>query len=257
MTTAAPPLKGKVALVTGAAGGIGGGIVTALAKLGADIAALDRVEDGLATILPPLRALGVNAEPFCIDLADRAQAIAAVGEVVARMGRVDILVNNAAIGSTNDDIVNVTDEEWDATLAINLTAPFLLSRAAARQMIAQGQGGRIIHISSSSAFRSRFVPTAYAAAKGGLGPLMRSMAGTLGAHDILVNTVVPGLTLTPRSRALMGATDSSVVPEGPLATLNRRLGEPEDIGEMVAFLCLPASRHVTGQFMHVSGGAVV
>lgn len=251
------PLAGKVALVTGASKGIGHAISLTLARHGATIAALARSEGDLAALCAQLEASGTHCAAFPATLADPAATAAVVPAVVARFGRLDILVNNAAKGS----IVTFLDEtldDWTEILATNLVAPYILSKAAGMQMIEQGFGGRIVNISSSSAYRATDMSAAYGSSKGGLAVLTKASAGALGRHDINVNGVVPGLTRTPMAEKYLAEHgEEYLMRDSSMANLLGRVGEPEDVANVVAFLCLPESRHITGQMIHVSGGVVV
>lgn len=249
-------LAGAVAIVTGAASGIGRRTALMLAAHGATVALVDISTEGLATVGNEIARQGGRAEAFVCDLGDRARTAALVDDVVARLGRVDILINSAGVGSATT-LLDATVEQWDEQYAINLLAPFLLMQAAGRQMIAQGDGGRIVNLSSSSAFRAH-AGCAYAAMKSAVAVLARTAAADLGAHGITVNAIAPGLTRTPMvtGAGLMDAVDQ-LVQQGPLANLTRRVSEAEDIAATILFLCLPAARQITAQVIHVSAGAVV
>jgi NAD(P)-dependent dehydrogenase (short-subunit alcohol dehydrogenase family) len=252
------PLADRVALVTGATSGIGRATALMLAELGADIAFTYRTSETAGELLAalgsaPCRQHGVKAE-----LASVADVAAVVPDVVRTLGRVDILVNAAGI-TDYAELLDQTVEQWDRVHAVNGRAPFLLTQDAARAMIAQGDGGRIVNVSSSSAFRAEFAPPAYVSSKGGLNALTRSAAGALGRHGINVNAIVPGITATPMVTATF-ATDGAVeqaLREGPLRNLVQRISQPEDVAVVIAFLCRPESRQITGQLIHVNGGSIV
>jgi NAD(P)-dependent dehydrogenase (short-subunit alcohol dehydrogenase family) len=250
------PLQGQVAVVTGGASGIGRATVLALAELGAAIAVLDRVADAAHTASKEAEQLGVKARAFEIDLADTGAIDGVVDAVLAEFGRIDILVNSAGV-STTDSIVDFTDESFDRTFAINLKAPFALTRAVAPQMIERGEGGRIVSLSSSASARATAAPCVYAATKSGINGFTRSVAADLGMHGINVNAVAPGVTKTPMTEALTQVGYDQVVTTGPLANLLQRPSEPEDVANVIAFLCLPDSRQITGQVIHTSAGLVV
>jgi NAD(P)-dependent dehydrogenase (short-subunit alcohol dehydrogenase family) len=249
-------LAGAVAIVTGAASGIGRRTALMLASHGAAMALVDISAEGLATVANEIAQRGGKAEAFPCDLADRVKASALVDTVVERLGRVDILINSAGVGSATS-LLDATAEQWDEQYAVNLLAPFLLMQAAGRQMIAQGQGGRIVNLSSSSAFRAH-AGCAYAAMKSAVAVLARTAAADLGAHGITVNAIAPGLTRTPMvtGAGLMDQVDQLVL-QGPLANLTKRVSEAEDIAATILFLCMPAARQITAQIIHVSAGAVV
>lgn len=248
-------LQDKIALVTGAANGIGKATALALAAAGTRIAAFDLDEAGVrATALE----CGSNALPVAIDLADAAAIAPAVARVLDHFGRIDILANVAGITGANKDLVDTEESDWDRVFAINLKAPFLLMQAVARHMIARGGGGRIVNVTSSSAHRALMSKVPYGASKSGLTQLTRSVAAELGPYDINVNAVAPGLTKTDIvARNFTEASLDQALNAGPIANLLHRVSLPEDIAATILFLCLPASRQITGQTIHVSGGAIV
>jgi NAD(P)-dependent dehydrogenase (short-subunit alcohol dehydrogenase family) len=180
-----------------------------------------------------------------------------LGEVERDLGLPDILVNCAGI--TGSQLLDTTLEEWNRVLTVNLTAPFVLVRAVGMRMIDAGRGGSIVNVSSSSAYRAVSSGGAYGVSKAGLAALTRAAAWELGPHGINVNTVVPGVTrtgITTRAFPGDGELDAAVV-AGPLANLLGRVSEPEDVANVIVFLCLPASRQITAQAVHTSAGAVV
>jgi NAD(P)-dependent dehydrogenase (short-subunit alcohol dehydrogenase family) len=249
-------LAGAVAIVTGAASGIGRRTALMLASHGATVALVDISAEGLAAVVNGIAQQGGKAEAFRCDLADRVATAALVDAVAERLGRVDILINSAGIGS-GTNLLEATVEQWDEQYAVYLLAPFLLMQAAGRWMIAQGDGGRIVNLSSSSAFRAH-AGCAYAAVKSAVAILARTAAADLGAHGITVNAIAPGLTRTPMvtGAGLMDQVDELVL-QGPLANLTRRVSEAEDIAATILVLCMPAARQITAQVIHVSAGAVV
>jgi NAD(P)-dependent dehydrogenase (short-subunit alcohol dehydrogenase family) len=248
-------LQGRIALVTGAANGIGKATALALAAAGARIAAFDLDEAGVRTTA---EACGSDALPVAIDLGNAAAIGPAVERVLAHFGRIDILANVAGITGANKDLVDTDESDWDRVFAINLKAPFLLMQAVARHMIARGGGGRIVNVTSSSAHRALMSKVSYGASKSGLAQLTRSVAAELGPHDINVNAVAPGLTRTDIvARHFTDASLDQALSAGPIANLLHRVSLPEDIAATILFLCLPASRQITGQTIHVSGGAIV
>jgi NAD(P)-dependent dehydrogenase (short-subunit alcohol dehydrogenase family) len=250
-------LAGKVALVTGAAGGIGAATATRLAELGADVAAVDVDGAGAKSTADAVAAHGRRSVAVEVDLASPEAADAVVERCVAELGRIDILVNNAGTGS-REPFPDVTVESWDRVHAVNLRAPFLLIQAAARRMIEQGDGGKIINVTSAAGFRATMTHPVYSASKAGLDGLTRSVAAALGPHDINVNAVAPGLTATRMGRRLGDdATMQAAVEDGPLANLLRRFSTPEDVAGVIVWLCTPEAAQLTGQTIHTSAGNVV
>jgi len=248
-------LDGKVAIVTGAASGIGHATAVLLAERGAAVAAVDVNGPGLEPVVAELRNRGVKAEAVVADLADEAATSAVVDTAVTGLGRVDILVN-AAGTSSGASLLDTTVEVWERIHAVNLRAPFLLMQHAGRRMIEQGDGGRIVNVSSGSAFRALPATPAYGSSKAALLSLTRMGAGELGVHGINVNAVAPGITATPMAVRALGDIDA-LVSDGPMANLLHRVSTPEDVAAVIVFLCLPASRQVTGQTIHTSAGSIV
>jgi NAD(P)-dependent dehydrogenase (short-subunit alcohol dehydrogenase family) len=249
-------LDGRVALVTGGASGIGLATAVMLADLGADLLVLDRDAKGAERVASDAREGGVRATSLPVDLADVATMGTSVSAGIAAMGRIDILVNAAGILSSAG-VVDLSEEEWDRVQAVNLKAPWVLIQIVARHMIAQGGGGRIVNVTSSSAFRAAVAFAAYAISKAGLTALTRMAAAELGRHDINVNAVAPGLTNTPLVEVVGPERLEALVKAGSIANLLGRLSEPKDVASVIVFLCLEASKQITGQTIHTSAGLVV
>ena len=251
-------LSGQAALVTGGASGIGRATVFALLQAGAAVAVLDRDEAGVNAVVEQGRQAGGTAFALQVDLADIKQIPAVVARVIQQLGRIDILVNCAGVTGRFQSLLEIEEENWDFVHTVNLKAPLLLMKHVARHMIERGGGGRIVNISSSSAFRARNSPVAYASAKAALVQLTRSAAAELGPHNINVNAVAPGITATGMTRVLGDAEAlQRVASSGPLENLFHRVSQPEDVAAAILFLCLPSSGQVTGQTIHTSAGAVV
>ena len=250
-------LRDQVAIVTGGASGIGESTVLALAGAGAAVAVLDRDAEGAQRVAGEVEQLGVSALAVPIDLADTASIPDAVAQVLAAFGRIDILINAAAITGDRGTILDMSEKNWDQVFTVNLKAPMLLMQHVALHMVERGGGGRIVNISSSSAFRAQGSPLAYGSSKAALVQLTRSAAAQLAAHDINVNAVAPGLTATPMTRFMGDAALQRATEEGPLANLFHRVSQPRDVAETVLFLCLPGSRQITAQTLHTSAGSIV
>lgn len=251
-------LLGKVALVTGGASGIGRASVVALLGAGAAVAVLDRDESGVNAVVAQGKAAGGNALAIIADLAVTSRIPDTVARVLQQFGRIDLLVNCAGVTGKFQTLLELDDQNWDFVHTVNLKAPMLLMQQVARHMIERGGGGRIVNISSSSAFRARNSPMAYATSKAAIVQLTRSAAAELGRHDINVNAIAPGITATAMTRVLGNAEAlEAAASSGPLENLFHRVSQPEDVAAAVLFLCIPASRQVTGQTIHTSAGAVV
>jgi 3-oxoacyl-[acyl-carrier protein] reductase len=242
------------ALVTGASRGIGAAVARALAKAGARVAIHYRDQRQQAAALA--ESLGASAELFQADLSSAEGCIALWNSVAARFGRVNTLVNNAGI-ALSSPLASATEawlEAWDTTMAVNLRAPALLCKLAIEHFRAQG-GGRIINISSRAAFRGDQPPyLAYAASKGGLVALTRSIARGFGKEGILAFNVAPGFTRTDMAKEFLDEYGEDYV-AGDIAL--RRLTEPDDIAPLVAFLASGLADHSTGCTIDVNAGSYV
>ncbi len=240
-------LTGKIALVTGAARGIGLAIADRLAREGATVVRTDIIAPDEPNALP-------------LDVTDEAQVDATIAAVIAQHGRLDILVNNAGIGTGPEDrtdIDKVSTAQWNRVLQVDLTGVFLVSRAGAAAMIAQGGGGRIINIASVVGLVPLRLQSAYVAAKAGVANLTKSMALELAKHGILVNAIAPGSTETDAWRNWINDASSEqqtlytrLLSHIPLG----RAAKPEEIAHAALFLAAPASSYITGHVLTVDGG---
>lgn len=252
-------LTDRVAIVTGGAAGIGLAAARALLEEGAKVAIIDFNAAGLDAAVKALGSIGPDIYPIHADLSDTSRLADIVQSVVDHFGRVDHLVSCAALLAATNDLLAVTQEEWDGLLNMNLKVPMFLLQAFAKHAIARGGGGRVVLVTSSSAFRARGNRPAYGSSKGGLTTLMRIAAAQLGEHDINVNAVAPSVTNTPGATTRLNVDKAfldSMVSEGPFANFFKRVSEPEDIAATIAFLCSPGSRQITGQTIHVSAGLI-
>ncbi len=250
-------LSGKVALVTGGASGIGRATVLGLLKVGAAVAVLDREETGLREVVDQGRAAGGNALAVPFDLTNLKAIPDMVKQVVQKLGRIDILINAAGVAGRGQPLLKLDEEDWDFIQTVNLKAPMLLMKHVAQHMVDRGGGGRIVNISSSSAFRARQSPTAYASSKAAIVQLTRCAAAELAQYEINVNAVAPGFTITGMTRRMGEESFQRAVSSGPLENLFHRPSMPEDVAEAIVFLCLPGSRQITAQTIHTSAGAVI
>ena len=243
-------MSGKVAMVTGGGRGIGRAIALGLAQAGARVVVASRTQAELEAVAEEIRQGGGEALPVVTDLTVSEQIENLVETTVARFGRIDILVNNAA-RSFLRPLLELREDGWDKVFDTNVKAVFLLSRAVARHMIQQG-GGRIINITTVGAERGGRNMAAYHASKAALKMLTLCMAAEWAQYHINVNAVGPGVTRTDFSRPLWGNPDLaerivSMIPKG-------RIAEPEDIVGAVLFLASDAASYITGQTIYVDGG---
>jgi NAD(P)-dependent dehydrogenase (short-subunit alcohol dehydrogenase family) len=247
-------LEDRGVVVTGAAGGIGRAVAEAFAGERARVCAVDLVGDAVeqvvAVLEAPERHLAVGA-----DLADLNGHQPLLARALESFGRVDVLAHLAAVLRRRDTIDDVTEEDWDAQLGVNLKATFFLNRAASRLFRDQGRGGRIVNFTSQGWWTGGFGGSVvYAASKGGIVSMSRGLARTLAPHGITVNTVSPGGVNTPMM--LDGLTDDaldSFVRTIPLG----RLAEPEELAGAVLFLASDQARYITGATVNVSGGQLM
>ncbi len=238
-----------LAVVTGGARGIGESIVAALICGGHRVAAIDVNAKAIGRANDTDEARAGLLVPMNLSITDRGAVEEALEGLAERHGPVRALVNNAGM-TLPGTFLEQTDEDWDRIVDVNLKGTFVMAQVVARQMVAHG-GGAIVNVSSVSAHGVRTGPPAYAAAKAGVEGLSRLMAVQLGVHAIRVNTVVVGTTATPW---LLSRKTSDELAQMRLTTLTGNIGEPEDVAGVVAFLCSPAAKHVTGQLISVSGG---
>ncbi|QHE84871.1 SDR family NAD(P)-dependent oxidoreductase [Hydrogenophaga sp. BPS33] len=251
-------LDEQVAIVTGGASGIGKAIAALLCADGASVHVIDRDEDALGAAVRDLKRLGGSCTAHGFDLRNHSQIADLITRIHAQSGRVNILVNSAAVIDSGRTLLDIDVESWDLVHDVNLKAPLLLMQAAAKRMVAGGQGGRIVNVTSSSAFRAVMAYPGYASSKAALTQLTRTAASELGPYNINVNCVAPGITVTPLLDGINGLEGAQRLSEsGPLANLLQRPSMPDDVAEVVRFLCLPGSRQITGQTIHTSAGAVV
>ena len=246
-------LSGKIALVTGAYRGLGFAIATGLARAGATVVLNARKADAVDEAAQALREQGLAADTSVFDVTDRAAVRAAIAAIQAKHGAVDILFNNAGI-QRRGALVDFSQSDWDAVIATNLTAPFLVSQAVLPGMIAKRRG-KIVHIASLMSEMARPSVVPYTAAKGGVRQLTRGMAVELAPHNIQVNAIAPGYFATEMNRALLDNAEFT-------AWVNKRTpagrwGNPTEIAGLAVFLASSASDYVTGQMMIIDGGMSV
>jgi 3-oxoacyl-[acyl-carrier protein] reductase len=250
-------LDGKVCIVSGAGQGLGRSISLEMAAEGAVVILLERNAQTGASVQSEIESAGGKAHAHVLDVTDYERYGEIVTRTVAKHGRIDVLVNNAAINPPTRTILEDTLEDWRRTMAINLEAIYMGSKLVAPHMVAAG-GGRIVHIASIQGFASSGDCGAYNAAKGGIIAFTKSMAVELGRYNILVNAVAPGFMATPMS--VVNGVDETTTPDFLEWYVARRkiplgrTGYPEDVSGTVVFLASGYCRYMTGQLLVVDGG---
>jgi NAD(P)-dependent dehydrogenase (short-subunit alcohol dehydrogenase family) len=249
-------LKGRVALVTGGSRGLGLQMAEALGEMGARVALTARKQNELDEAVAHLKGLGVEASAWACDLGKREAIAPVVDDILARLGRVDVLVNNAGAtwGAPAEDHPL---EAWDKLVNLNLTGTFLVSQRIAKKSMIPAKWGRIINVASVAGLMAsdpRVVKTvAYNATKHGVVGITRQLAAEWGPYGITANAICPGFFPSRMTKATLGALTSLVLETTP----TKRLGNDEDLKGLVVLLASEASRHITGQAIAVDGGASI
>jgi len=243
-------LAGKTALVTGASSGIGAAIAEVFADAGADISGHGRDAARLAALGKKVKGMGRRFAPITGDLADGGETEAVAEGALEAFGQIDILVNSAGIALTGP-VVGYDIADWNRTMAVNLTAPFILSKALLPQMMAR-KSGKIINISSQTGVIALEDHAAYATSKGGLNALTKSLMTESAPHNVQVNAICPTVVLTEMGKKLWSAPQrrDPMIAKTPLG----RFGEPVEIADMALYLASPASDLVNGAVMMIEGG---
>ncbi len=241
-------LKGRVALVTGGAQGIGKAIVRHLAQAGAAVIALDRDDEAAHQTVSQIVSEGLTASAVCADVASSKSVAAAVAPLLKRYGAVDILVNNAGI--TRDGLLlRMKDADWDAVMSVNLNGTYHCIKVVLPSMVKR-RWGRIVNISSIIGAVGNAGQANYAASKGAIVGLTKTLAREYANRCVTVNAVAPGFIETEMTAGLPSATKDALMTQIPMG----RLGVPADIAYAVGFLASEEAGYVTGQVFHVNGG---
>jgi 3-oxoacyl-[acyl-carrier protein] reductase len=239
----------KVAMITGAARGIGRAIALLFAREGANIVALDLDAAGLENLKNEIETLGRQVFVACIDISDFAAVESAVNTAMTRLGRIDILVNNAAI-IRRGSFLDHTKEDWDLVLKVNLGGTFNCIKTVVPQMVKQG-GGKIVNVTSVAGKVGDITAAAsYGTSKGAINTFTKSLARDLASHNIHVNAVAPHAIETDMSKEWSEEKRRAVIAAIPLG----RMGKPEEVAEAVAFLASDAANFITGEILDVNGG---
>lgn len=242
-------LEGKVVIVTGAAGGLGRAFALGFGNAGAKVVVADMNTEGAAETVALLTAAGVSAIAVKTNVTDPASTQGMADAAIAEFGRIDVLVNNAAIYATlkRTPFTDIDPAEWDAVMAVNVKGAWLCSAAVYPKMT---EGGRVINIASATVFSGSPLWMHYVASKGAVIAMTRVMAREMGAKNVTVNVIAPGFTLTEASLALMDDAASYGVDRGAL----KRASQPEDIVGTALFLAGDGAGYMTGQTLVVDGG---
>jgi 2-hydroxycyclohexanecarboxyl-CoA dehydrogenase len=247
------PFVDTTAVVTGGAQGLGLAIAEALAARETKVAIFDQATDQIAAEVARLRGAGGIVNGYTVDISDRRQVRAAVEHVRADLGPVLILINNAGIEQFGK-FSEITDEQWDRVMAINLRGPFICTQVVVPDMLA-ANWGRIVNLSSSSAQGGQSHMAAYVSSKAGVIGFTKSLALELGPKGITVNTIPPGMVVTPMlEKAIAEGRFTASLEYFASITPVRRAGRPEDIANAAVFLCQDESAYITGQVIGVNGG---
>jgi NAD(P)-dependent dehydrogenase (short-subunit alcohol dehydrogenase family) len=250
-----PRLHGKVAIVTGAAMGLGEAIARRFAEEGARVTCMDLRPGPNDAVVDAIRAAGGDALSVEGSVAATADTRRAVEITVERFGRIDILVNNAGVLPSRETVLDTSEADWDETMRVNVKGAFLMSRAVLPTMIAAG-GGAIVNLSSITGVVGLPVRPAYSASKGAVAILTKQLAVDFGRHGVRVNAIAPSFVITSINRAMFDRMRAEGAPWEQMLDrhLIRRLGEPRDVADAALFLASDEARWITGVVLPVDGG---
>ena len=239
-------LKDQVAIITGAGRNIGEDTAKLFASEGAKVAVVDNHQGRADKVAGEIIKANGAAASFVADVSSEAEVEKLISDVAGKFGKIDILINNAAV-SDNKHMLDCSKADWDRVMAVTLTGPFLMSKFAAKQMVAQKTGGKIVNVGSTSGFFGRRRAIAYTTAKAGVANLTRSMAVQLAPHNIRVNCVVPNKIGSPVGKDEFDPTRTVV-------NLRGRVGVPMDLARAILFLASDDSDFIVGDMLFVDGG---
>lgn len=247
-------LTGKVAIVTGGYHGIGRGIAEGLAEAGADIIICSRNQERCAEACTEIEKLGVKAVPIRCDISKSEEVEDLVAKAVKAFGKINILVNNAGVGGSEKPILEMSDEDWDYAVNIDLRGAFFCARAVVKEMMKQGKG-KIINVASITAFVAMANMSAYCSSKGGLVQLTKVMALEFAEHNIQVNAICPGYFLTPMNRKLFESELGKKIVRKSIPM--GRLGRIEELKGTAIYLASSATDFMTGSCIVLDGGQLI
>jgi NAD(P)-dependent dehydrogenase (short-subunit alcohol dehydrogenase family) len=248
-------MNNKVALVTGASSGIGRATAKLFAEKGAKVVVAARRRDELESLVLEIQAQGSEATAIQTDVSNAADVERMVEHAIKTFGRLDCAVNNAGIEGRFAAITELSDDDWDRVLGINLKGTFLGIKHQARAMLAAGNGGAIVNVGSVNSFLGFATGAAYCTSKHGLIGLTSSVSAELAAHGIRVNLVCPGIIDTPMHRRLREEIGDAVYDQGALPSVHlKRAGRPEEIASAIVFLCSEQASYITGTTLTPDGG---
>lgn len=248
-------LKGKIAVITGGATGIGRGIAEGLADAGATIVLCARRMEVLEKACKEIKErAGVETYAHRLDVTSTPEIELLIDDVIMKFGKIDILINNAGVGGNEKPILKMTEQDWDATIAIDLRGVFVLSKHVAKKMVERGEGGKIINVASIAALRATRSMSAYCASKSGVNQLTKVMAAEWTRYNIQVNAILPGLFETPINTHFFATkAGQEVLKSMPM----RRVGQIDEVRGLAVYLASPASNYMTGTSIIIDGGQTI